>query len=147
MSDCSFVPFCFDHSVVCSSTIYELWLPIRSHLLTEHEKDHNVTLEITVPGLARAQKCELRCSRRECSSCSIILLNQTKLVGPFDFNIRIMVFNDTFKNISAISWWSVLLVKETEVPGNNHQPVVSHWQTLSPNVVSSAPYHEHDSNS
>jgi hypothetical protein len=27
-----------------------------------------------------------------------------------------MVFNDTFNNISAISWWSVLLVEETEYP-------------------------------
>jgi hypothetical protein len=28
-----------------------------------------------------------------------------------------MVFKVTFNNISAISWWSVLLVKETRVPG------------------------------
>ena len=28
-----------------------------------------------------------------------------------------MVFNATFNNISAISWWSVLLVEETGVPG------------------------------
>jgi hypothetical protein len=48
--------------------------------------------------------------------------------------ILFMVFNATFKNISVISWWSVLLVEET---GENHQPVVSHWQTLSHNVVSS----------
>jgi hypothetical protein len=27
-----------------------------------------------------------------------------------------MVFNATFKNISVISWWLVLLVEETEVP-------------------------------
>ena len=27
--------------------------------------------------------------------------------------LRTMVFNDTFNNISAISWWSVLLVEET----------------------------------
>ena len=27
------------------------------------------------------------------------------------------VFNATFNNISVISWQSVLLVKETEVPG------------------------------
>ena len=27
-----------------------------------------------------------------------------------------MVFNATFNNISAISWWSVLLVEETGVP-------------------------------
>ena len=30
-----------------------------------------------------------------------------------------MVFNATFKNISAISWWSVLLMKETRVPREN----------------------------
>jgi hypothetical protein len=29
----------------------------------------------------------------------------------------LMVFNATFKNISAISWRSVLLVEETGVPG------------------------------
>ena len=41
-------------------------------------------------------------------------------------------------NISTISWPSVLLVEETGVPGENHWPVASHWQTLSHNVVSSA---------
>jgi hypothetical protein len=53
-----------------------------------------------------------------------------------------MVFNATFNNISDISWGSVLLVKETGIPGENHQPVESHWQTLSHNVVSSTPCHE-----
>jgi hypothetical protein len=33
-----------------------------------------------------------------------------------------MVFNATFKNIAAVSWWSVLLVKETRVPGENQRP-------------------------
>jgi hypothetical protein len=36
------------------------------------------------------------------------------------------VFNAIFNNISVISWRSVLLVKETGVPGENHQPVASH---------------------
>ena len=31
-----------------------------------------------------------------------------------------MVFNTTFNNISVISWWSVLLVDETGVPGESH---------------------------
>jgi hypothetical protein len=31
--------------------------------------------------------------------------------------IWFMVFNATFNNISAISWWSVLLVEETRVSG------------------------------
>jgi hypothetical protein len=51
-----------------------------------------------------------------------------------------MVFNLTFNNISFISWRSVLLMEETGVPGENHLPVASHWQTLSHNVVSSAPH-------
>ena len=40
--------------------------------------------------------------------------------------VRVMVFNTTFNNISLISWQSVLLVEETRVPGENHQPVASH---------------------
>jgi hypothetical protein len=40
-----------------------------------------------------------------------------------------MVFNATFNNISVILWRRVLLVEETRVPGENHRPVVSHWQT------------------
>ena len=38
-----------------------------------------------------------------------------------------MVFNATFNNISVTSWQSVLLVEETEVPGENHRPIASHW--------------------
>ena len=52
-----------------------------------------------------------------------------------------MVFDTTFNNIS------VLLVEETRVHRENHQPVVSHWQTLSHNVVTSTPRHEQGSNS
>jgi len=40
-----------------------------------------------------------------------------------------------------------ILVEETGVPGENHRPVTSHWQTLSHNVVSSTPRHEWGSNS
>ena len=31
-----------------------------------------------------------------------------------------MVFNVTFNNSSVISWWPVLLMKETGVPGSNY---------------------------
>ena len=31
--------------------------------------------------------------------------------------VMAMVFKATFNNISAVSWWSVLLVEETGVPG------------------------------
>ena len=33
-----------------------------------------------------------------------------------------MVFNTTFNNISVKLWWSVLLVEETRIPGENHSP-------------------------
>jgi hypothetical protein len=56
--------------------------------------------------------------------------------------VWLMVFN--VNNISAISWRSVLLVEET---GENHRPVVNHWQTLSHDVVSLTPPHERGSNS
>jgi len=36
-----------------------------------------------------------------------------------------IVSNATFNNISAISWWSVVLVEEIRVPGENHQPIAS----------------------
>ena len=32
--------------------------------------------------------------------------------------------------LSVISWQTVLLAEETRVPGENHQPIASHWQTL-----------------
>ena len=50
-----------------------------------------------------------------------------------------MVFNATFNNVAVILLQSVLMVDETGVSGENHRPVASHWQTLSPNVVSSTP--------
>ena len=55
--------------------------------------------------------------------------------------VRVMVFNAAFHNISA------LLVEETEVSGENNRPAANHWKTLSHNVVSSTPCHERDSNS
>ena len=72
-------------------------------------------------------------------------------IGPFyscqTIGVRAMVYNATFNNISVISWWSVLLVEETEVPRENHWPAASHWQFLSHNVVSRTPHHKRDSNS
>ena len=40
--------------------------------------------------------------------------------------VMAMLFNTTFNNISAILWWSVLLVEETGVPGDHHRPATSH---------------------
>jgi len=58
-----------------------------------------------------------------------------------------MVFNASLNNISAISWRAVLLVDDIGVPGENHRPVASHWQTSLHNDVSRTPRHERVSNS
>ena len=69
----------------------------------------------------------------------IVALNTitlTHMYKPFPYMfVCLMVFNATLNNISVISWWSVLLVEGTRVPGDNHQPAASPWQTLSHNVV------------
>ena len=39
------------------------------------------------------------------------------------YRFKFMVSNTIFNDISAISWRSVLLVEETGIPGENHQPV------------------------
>ena len=61
----------------------------------------------------------------------IYLYSQSSPLGL----VCLIVFNVTFNNISAISWWSVLLVEETGGPGENNRTVVSHWPNLSHNVV------------
>ena len=72
-----------------------------------------------------------------------LISNLSKFSGKyFRLRFRFMVLNATFNTISIISWQSVLLVEKTGVPGENHRPVVSHWQTLSHNVILSTPRHE-----
>ena len=51
------------------------------------------------------------------------------------FRVRFMMLNATFNNISVLLWQSVLLVEESEVPGENHRPAASHWHT-STNIAS-----------
>ena len=75
-----------------------------------------------------------------CFNLNIILYYSLKkifllLYFHIDLFVCLMVFNAIFNNISVISWRSVLLVEETGGPGENNQPVASHWQTLSHNVV------------
>jgi len=52
--------------------------------------------------------------------------------------VRVIVFNTTFNNISAMSWLSgfVLIVEEIGVSLENNQSFPSHWQPLSHNDVS-----------
>ena len=54
----------------------------------------------------------------------VIVMKPFKMI--FGVMVRVMVFNATFNNISVISWWSVLLVEETRVLGENHRSITSH---------------------
>ena len=61
---------------------------------------------------------------------NIVILNNTKKENHLhNIYTRAMamgsVLNATFNNISGISWRSVLLVKETGIPGENHSPVAT----------------------
>ena len=75
------------------------------------------------------------------------ILKVPQWIGSLNSDVQQLVWfimlNATFNNISVISWLSVLLVEE---PGENHQPVASHWKTLLHNVVSGTPHHEQGSN-
>ena len=50
----------------------------------------------------------------------------TKYMCSGIFRVMVMVFNATINNISVISLLSVLLVEETGVSRENHQPAASH---------------------
>ena len=54
---------------------------------------------------------------------SITFIGLELLVG---WLVLFMVLNATFSNISVISCRSVLLVKETGVPGEYHEPAAGH---------------------
>jgi len=56
---------------------------------------------------------------------SLLKSTQRTLFRPITIQVRLLwvrviVFNSTFNNISAISWWSVSLMDEIGVPGENH---------------------------
>jgi hypothetical protein len=57
-----------------------------------------------------------------------------------------MVFNATFNNISVITGQSIILVEDTRVPGENHQPVTSQTNNPPSKFLCSFPpvYHHFD---
>jgi hypothetical protein len=61
------------------------------------------------------------------------------------YGVKVMMSNAIFNNISVILCRSLLLVEETGVPAEIHQPPTNHCQALLHNVVSSTPRHERDS--
>jgi hypothetical protein len=60
--------------------------------------------------------------------------NETRLLRKIVYGV-LRPFQQYFSYIVAVSF----IVEETGVPGENHRPAASHWQTLSHNVISSTP--------
>jgi hypothetical protein len=69
----------------------------------------------------------LLCHSVQCSVyCHYVILLNVLYIVILVCLVFFMVLTATFNNISAISWWSVVLVKKTGGPGENHRPVASH---------------------
>ena len=72
-----------------------------------------------------------QCGYKECGNLILSIMYTTikiitNQITVDTFRFRFMLFNATFNTISVISWKSVVLMKETGAPGDNHRPVVSH---------------------
>jgi hypothetical protein len=56
---------------------------------------------------------------KKCSTAKKEIISPITAIFPSKVG-RVMEFNATFNNISAISWGSVLMVEETDLPEENH---------------------------
>jgi hypothetical protein len=75
------------------------------------------------------------------ASWETIFSKSTENIGESEMNCCrriVQLCKDCLLIVYQILWWSVLLVEETRVSGENHRSVASHWQTLS-HVVLSTP--------
>ena len=129
----------------------------------------NFTIKHTKPAnytMAKTTNDKMTCILIKIQSIACLKLFQTcapqcrfgimiQLLPSYKANIKesiislvwFMMLKATFNNISVASQRSVLLVEETGVPAENHQPVAIHWKTLSHNIVSSTHCHKWGSKS
>ena len=116
-----------------------IWNPYGSVVLTKLIAYVGVILINELPFIS---KLWLWWNSRGAFSFAILPTNKG-WISIFSFLVLWCV-NDTFHNISVISWRSVLLVRavENHLHLLHYVPVANHWQTLSHNVVLSTPPHE-----
>jgi len=74
-----------------------------------------------VKSLRQNTLCTARDGTKVLQDWIFCIINKTLITS----NVRVLVFNAPFNNISVTSWRSVLLLQETRVPGENHRPAAS----------------------
>ena len=78
----------------------------------------------------RSNRIRIQNTERRHKNIPLFQIKHEHLSGHYIchfIGVRVMVFNLTFNNISAISWQFVLSVQETGVPREDHRPVaISH---------------------
>jgi hypothetical protein len=99
-----------------------------------HENENPTKYNFPIDCFLECLKPQIQAPRDQCilyKSRKLVSMNKNtftvfiiiSLKTNNGLEVRIMVLNATFHNISIISWRSVLLVEET---GENHRPVASH---------------------
>ena len=103
------------------SYIYQLNIPFYNVFIYLSIKHHFVqSFSCTGEGISAQGKPTTLAS---VSHHQQIILSHVLVNTYTKCRFRFMVSNATFNNISAILWWSVLLVEEAGVPRENHRPL------------------------
>ena len=103
--------------ILNNSTNIQKMISQPSPQIIGNKKNTTNDVENRVPGSGRAQKCD---GHQPVNDIPILVL-LIILSATATFNdLIIWCFNDTFNNISAISWRQVSVVEEAGVPGEKH---------------------------
>ena len=129
---CTVVFFSFGHSIACPfwlmASNYNIGI-LRHFLLIFNSHSNLQTSNLYPIYLQMSHPTQFWNGLKKLSY--ILTYNKYKVLSEYIVGLVIfMVFIATFNNISALSWRSVLLMKETGIPGENQRPVASHGQTL-----------------
>jgi hypothetical protein len=108
---CSVLSLCLFSVVLCSP--YRLWYVLTICLVDGTCLTHEYHF---------ATRNRIDCKQSFPSICFVGEQQHERFVSLYINFLLIFGFNATFSNISAISWWPVLVVDEAGVPRENHRP-------------------------
>ena len=114
------------HSVICVPTVLNICVDVNCitiqyylytlHLIPEKYELNILQSHYTIWKVNRKKSLRKKSHRNKKRIQLDWLVCETLFYG----------FNSTFNNISVILWQSVLLVKATRIPGENHRSAASH---------------------